>query len=267
MKPISKTAFYCCGVRMQDAESADPVCGDVYAKIFMNEGGLQIVDSFKDETGPNASNVARHRVIDDLLRDELAADPSTTVILIGAGFDSRAFRLDGGRWIELDEPQVIEYKNERLPPSDAPNELHRVPIDFSTESLEEKLEPYKTGGRVTIVIEGVFMYLDEVAIKQLLHTLHRLFPHHRLLCDLMNRKFFQKHSKSLHEKLAGVGATFKFTVNDPEKIFLKNGYHRTAKISIVGSAVRYGSLKIPKILLKTLFRTLARGYSIYVLDL
>jgi len=31
MKPISKTAFYCCGVRMQDAESSNPICGDVYA--------------------------------------------------------------------------------------------------------------------------------------------------------------------------------------------------------------------------------------------
>ena len=36
MKPISKTAFYCCGVRMQDAERQKPVCGDNYAKVFMN---------------------------------------------------------------------------------------------------------------------------------------------------------------------------------------------------------------------------------------
>jgi hypothetical protein len=32
MKPISQTAFYCCGVRMQDAESEKPVCGDVFAR-------------------------------------------------------------------------------------------------------------------------------------------------------------------------------------------------------------------------------------------
>lgn len=267
MKPISKTAFYCCGVRMHDAESANPVCGDVHAKAFMNEEGLGIVDSFKDETGPNASNVARHRIIDDILRDEIAADPNLTVVIIGAGFDSRAFRLNGGRWIELDEPQVIEYKNERLPASGAANELHRVPIDFSAESLEEKLAPFKTDGRPIVVIEGVFMYLDEVAIKQLLHTLRVEFPHHRLVCDLMNRKFFQKYSKTLHEKLAGVGAAFKFTVDAPEQIFLANGYTCTAKISIVGGALRYGSLKIPKLLLKTLLRTLVKGYSIYVFDL
>jgi len=37
MKPISNTAFYCCGIRMRDAGSQHPVCGDQFAKVFMNE--------------------------------------------------------------------------------------------------------------------------------------------------------------------------------------------------------------------------------------
>lgn len=32
MKAVSKTAYYCGGVRMQDAESAKPLIGDHYAK-------------------------------------------------------------------------------------------------------------------------------------------------------------------------------------------------------------------------------------------
>ena len=137
MKPISRTAFYCCGVRMRDAERERPVCGDVYAKVFMNEDGLGILETFKDETAPNSSNVARHRIIDDLLRQELAAHPDLRVVIIGAGFDTRAYRLKGGTWLELDEPQVIAYKNERLPASDAQNKLQRIAIDFSTDSLAD----------------------------------------------------------------------------------------------------------------------------------
>jgi len=135
MKPISKTAVYCCGVRMQDAERDKPVCGDTYAKVFMNEQGLQILEAFKDETRANTSNVGRHRIIDDLLRQELGANPNLTVVIIGAGFDTRAFRLNGGTWVELDEPQVIAYKDERLPASSSDNELHRISIDFATDSL------------------------------------------------------------------------------------------------------------------------------------
>src|SRR5689334_13254339 len=189
MKPISKTAFYCCGVRMQDAERENPVCGDTYARVFMNEEGLQILRLFKDETRPNTSNVGRHRIIDDLLREELVANPNLTVVIIGAGFDTRAFRLKGGTWIELDEPQVISYKEERLPAANSDNELQRISIDFATDSLEEKLAAFSRRSPATVVIEGVLMYLEEAAIGRLLETLEHLFPRHKLICDLMTKEF------------------------------------------------------------------------------
>ncbi|HJP95618.1 MAG TPA: SAM-dependent methyltransferase [Pyrinomonadaceae bacterium] len=266
MKPISQTAFYCCGVRMQDAERDKPVCGDVYAKTFMDEDGLRILETFKDETRPNISNVGRHRIIDDLLRQELIADPDLCVVLIGAGFDSRAYRLEGGTWIELDEPQVIAYKNERLPVSECKNELHRIAIDFSTDSLEEKLSSFAGRRPVVVVIEGVFMYLEQETIRQLLETLHRLFPQHKLICDLMTRRFFEKYGRTIHEKLTGMGATFRFTIDKPEKAFVQNGYRRIGWFSIVGSAMEFESKKIPAILAKTLLRTLTTGYAIYIFD-
>ena len=266
MKPISKTAFYCCGIRMQDAERNNSVCGDIYAKSFMNEDGFQILEAFKDETSPNASNVARHRIIDDFLRQELFANPSLCVVIIGAGFDSRGFRLKGGTWVELDEPQVIAHKNECLPASNCENELHRIPIDFSTDSLEEKLSSYSSRSAVVVVIEGVFMYLEEEEVGQLLQRLRRLFPRHKLICDLMSRKFFEKYGRTLHEKITGMGASFRFTVDNPEEVFLENGYSRIGWISIVGRAVEFKLIKIPRIVLKTLLRTLASGYAIYVFE-
>jgi methyltransferase (TIGR00027 family) len=263
MKPISKTAFYCCGIRMQDAQHNNPVCDDIYAEAFMNEDGLRILEAFKDETSPNATNVARHRIIDDFLRQELRANPGLCVVIIGAGFDSRAYRLKGGTWVEFDEPQVIAYKNERLPVSNCKNELHRIPIDFSTDSLEEKLYTFSSDRPVIVVIEGVFIYLEEEVIRQLLQILRRFYPGHKLICDLMSRKFFEKYSKTLHEKIADIGTSFKFTDNNPEELFLENGYRCTEKISIVESAVKFESIKIPRIILKTLLRTLASGYAIY----
>ena len=266
MKPISKTAFYCCGVRMQDAERDKPVCGDTYAKVFMNEQGLQILETFKDETRPNMSNVGRHRIIDDLLRQELTANPNLTVVIIGAGFDSRAFRLKGGTWIELDEPQVISYKDERLPAANSDNELHRIGIDFATDSLEQKLAPFSGQSPVTIVIEGVFMYLDEETIETLLQTVHRLFPRHKLICDLMTRDFFEKNATTIHEKLTGMGATFKFTIDNPEQLFLKHGYRQLEKIEIVEKAVLLDAGEIPPDVWQTIQPTLPHGYSVHVFE-
>jgi len=266
MKPISKTAFYCCGVRMQDAEREKPVCGDTYAKVFMNEQGLEILEAFKDESRPNSSNVARHRIIDDLLRQELLANSNLTVVIIGAGFDTRAFRLKGGTWIELDEPQVITYKEERLPASTSENELQRIPIDFATDSLEQKLHSLSGRSPVTVVIEGVLMYLEEETIDTLLQTLRRLFPQHKLICDLMTRDFFEKNAGTIHEKLTGMGATFKFAVDNPAEVFLRNGYEQVEKIAIVEQSVRLDAGEIPPDVWQTIQPSLPQGYDIYVFE-
>jgi methyltransferase (TIGR00027 family) len=266
MKPISKTAFYCCGVRMQDAEGEYPVCGDTYAKVFMNEQGLQILETFKDETRPNASNVGRHRIIDDLLRQELITHPSLTVVIIGAGIDTRAFRLKGGTWIELDEPQVIAYKDERLPASTSENELQRIPIDFATESAAQKLAPFSGRSPVVVVIEGVLMYLEEATISQLLQTLRRLFPQHKLICDLMTRDFFEKTATTMHEKLTGMGAPFKFAADNPAEVFVNSGYREVEKIPIIEQAVLFEAGEIPPAVWQTIQPSLPQGYDTYVFE-
>jgi methyltransferase (TIGR00027 family) len=251
---------------MQDAERDKPICGDTYAKVFMNEQGLQILETFKDETRPNISNVGRHRIIDDLLRQELLANPNLTVVIIGAGFDTRGFRLKGGTWIELDEPQVITYKDERLPAATSDNELQRIAIDFATDSLEQKLASFSGRSPVTVVIEGVFMYLDEATIETLLQTLRRLFPQHKLICDLMTRDFFEKNATTIHEKLTGMGATFKFTIDNPEQLFLSNGYRQLEEIPIVEKAVLLEAGEIPPDVWQTIQPTLPQGYSIHVFE-
>ena len=95
MKPVSRTAWYCCGVRALDAGASHPVCGDQYAARFMTPEAWALFAPFRALRAPNASNVARHRIIDDLLRAQLARRPDTPVVIIGAGFDARAFRLPG----------------------------------------------------------------------------------------------------------------------------------------------------------------------------
>jgi len=108
--PVSKTAYYCCGVRMMDSLSAKPLVNDTYAKLLMGQEGLLYWENFKKFKSPNGSNVARCYLIDSWIKKQLQINPETTIILIGAGLDSRAFRLPHGRWIELDEPGIIEYK-------------------------------------------------------------------------------------------------------------------------------------------------------------
>lgn len=258
-------AFYCCGVRMQDAASEHPVCGDAYAGLFMCDYGLKIYNFFKEEENSNASMLVRHRVIDDFLRDALAAHPDCYIITIGAGFDSRPYRLQGGIWIELDEPQIVEWKNERLPAANCPNPLQRIAIDFAQDSITEKLAAIQAQGPVIVVVEGVFIYLDTEEIRQTLDALHHLFPVHQLVCDLVSREMVLTYGRTLHAKIQALGTHFK-AIDRPETVFTLNGYCVKEAISIVERAVDFGINKIPKMLLRYVFNADVMGNSVYVFE-
>lgn len=265
MKPVSRTAFYCCGVRMADAERSHPVCGDQYAKVFMDDEGRALYARFAREVNPNGSNVTRHRIIDDLLRERLREDPARPILLIGAGFDSRAFRLPGGRWTEVDELALIAWKNDRLPATRAPNPLERISVDFTRDWLPDIVDRYRGATRVTVVIEGVLMYLEETQVTALLEGLRRL-PSHEIICDLMRLKFFQRYSQTLHDQFESLGARFRYLTPEPDAPFLAAGYRRTRQISIVKRAAELKAIPVPRLLVSTVLGTLRRGYQVEVFD-
>jgi methyltransferase (TIGR00027 family) len=265
IKPITSMAFYCCGVRMQDAASETPVCGDRFAEMFMCDYGMRIHHLFQDEENTSASVVVRHRIIDDLLRQELAAHPDTCIVTLGAGFDSRPYRLQGGTWVELDEPQVVSWKNNRLPAMECRNPLQRIAIDFAADSLEEKLAQIRHDGPVVVVVEGVFIYLSEDEIKQTISALLRRFPSHLLICDLVTREMVMNYGRTLHAKIQALGACFKAS-DHPETVFTLNGYRIRDAISIVERGVDFGVNKVPKLMLRYVMRCDVMGNAIYVFE-
>jgi len=265
VKPISNTAFYCCGIRMRDAERPSPVCGDEFAKLFMNEHGMEIFSRFGGERGPNVSNVARARYIDDLLRARVAAHPELQVVLIGCGFDSRAFRLQGGSWLELDEPQLIAYKNERLPAAQAPNPLRRISIDFEKESLEEKLRPLAGAVPTVCVVEGVTMYITAESLRATLEILRSLFPNHEVIADLMTRAFLNTYGGTIKRIIAQLGAEM-IPGDQPALPFEQVGYRQVSSREIAAAALHYRSLDWLAPVMRLLFGGLFAGYTVRVFD-
>jgi methyltransferase (TIGR00027 family) len=263
--PIVDTAFYCCGVRMLDAQHAHPVCNDQLAQRFMDERGLRIFAPFRSETMPNIGNITRRRIIDGLVRDQIARNANVNVLVIGAGFDTRAYRISGGNWIEIDEPQLISFKNEKLPLDECPNPLRRIAIDFSKESLAARLSD--VASPIMVIIEGVFMYLDEGQITSTLRQIQHWFPEHELICDLMNRAFFRKFAWRVHAKFAPMGARFTDRPEKPEILIEDLGYSEAERISIMRTAHTLGVFKkwagIPRLVSRLLLDLLLKDLNDY----
>lgn len=265
MKPISDLAFYCCGVRMQDAARDHPICGDAYAKLFMPGYGQRIYDQFKDEAACNASIIVRHRIIDDLVRQMLLERPDLRIVTVGAGFDSRPYRLSGGTWLELDEPPIIAFKNERLPALACANPLRRIPIDFCTDSLEEKLALVPHQGPLVFILEGVFIYLNARETKKILTIFGHLFPQHQLICDLVDRQMVECYGQSLHAIIQKMGASFK-AVDRPESIFTGSCYQAKKIVSVLEASADLGISQIAKPFLQVFCNAELKGNAVYLFE-
>ena len=126
--------------------------------------------------GARTSGVGRTCFIDDVIRQRLDQELEQ-LVLLGAGFDSRALRLPGiesVRVFELDRAATLEHKRARL--GALPPHIKHVPIDFNRESMKDVLERvgFERGRRTLTVWEGVTNYLTDAAVDHTLREVARL---------------------------------------------------------------------------------------------
>jgi methyltransferase (TIGR00027 family) len=116
------------------------------------------------------SLLARTRYIDDAL---FAAVESRIeqVVILGAGADSRAFRIHGieaTAVFEVDHPGTQQWKQAQLAKaiSPLPSHVTFVPVDFERDSLEHALPAagYRAGVRTFFIWEGVTQYIQAEAV-------------------------------------------------------------------------------------------------------
>ena len=117
---------------------------------------------------------ARERYIDDFLKAALSKGLDQVVIL-GAGFDTRAYRIEGiekTRVFEVDYPATQEAKQKRLKKviDLLPDYVTFVSIDFNTQTLDERLPAsgYDEQGKTLFIWQGVTGYLTPEAVDSTL---------------------------------------------------------------------------------------------------
>lgn len=123
----------------------------------------------------------RKRCIELWVRRQLESGVSQLLVL-GAGFDTLAQRLasehGGLRCLELDHPSTQLAKKDSLARRGlVPSGLSFTPLDLSgsLDGLAESLQGLDPGARTAVVIEGLFMYLKEHEVAEILIVLQKYF--------------------------------------------------------------------------------------------
>ena len=147
-------------------------------------------------TGPGlwVNMACRKRFIDDKLKEAL--DDIDTVVILGAGLDTRAYRLTRQVRIpvfEVDLPVNIAMKAKtvRRVLGQPPLSVRLVALDFEQDDLLTALAEhgYRTDYRAFFVCEGVTQYLTEGGVRRTLEGLRAAAPGSRLVFTYVHRDF------------------------------------------------------------------------------
>lgn len=159
------------------------VCYDPFARSFLGDGtrtlgrnGIinRLIHWYLEYRAPGmqAGIAARTRYIDDIVAHE-AAKGIAQLVILGAGYDSRAWRIPQLKDVhvfEIDFPYTQKEKLAKIANlSEVPiARVSYVPIDFNTQSLSDVLREagYSREQKTLFLMEGLTMYLSADAVDE-----------------------------------------------------------------------------------------------------
>jgi methyltransferase (TIGR00027 family) len=143
-------------------------------KVFLLPVLRHAIVALTERVGPGfiGSLYCRTRYIDDALCNALGAGIAQVVIL-GAGFDARAYRISNIEHVhvfELDLPATQRFKQKLLEKAvgKLPAHVSFVPIDFDRQDIEEVMTAagFRKGLKTFFIWEGVTQYLAAEAVDK-----------------------------------------------------------------------------------------------------
>jgi len=207
----STTAEWVCAYRGIAAQHPDPklrnpddLAGKLCSRpgVFPHDyaGARRVIDASGVMYAAYFMINVRTHYIDAALK-RAAADGATQVVILGAGYDSRAYRFREAfpqlRFFEVDLPKTGEVKRQRLAEvfGKVPDYVRYAPIDFDTQRLEDVLPPlgYDPKQRTFFILEGVTMYVVEAGNGATLDFIRRhSAPGSRVVFDYLLRPVIER---------------------------------------------------------------------------
>jgi methyltransferase (TIGR00027 family) len=160
----------------------EKICDDPYARKFVPTllyyiAKFTLVTGYAEWRSPGVMGllVTRSRYMDDYLSERIR-DGIKQLVILGAGYDSRAYRFeqlrDRVRVFEVDSYATQDIKKAKLVKifGELPNHVTFVPVDFTRETLEKRLaeSSYNEGAKTLFIMEGVAMYLNPEAMDNIM---------------------------------------------------------------------------------------------------
>lgn len=230
---VESTALLTLYGRAMESRSPDPILVDKTAEQLVER-----IDPLIAGSDDSLLRMLHEREIDPRLVVHLAlraqkydqyalenhsSHPHSAIVNLGCGMDTRFQRIDNGRLVlfDLDLPEMIRFKHSLLQETDR---YHMLASSVTDYRWMDMVASTIGSGAAIFLAEGLLMYLEPDAVKELVLTLQSRFPGSILACEMTNRLYVsglwkKMTARKMQRRFSlGKGTAFSFGISSPDEL-------------------------------------------------
>ncbi len=214
--------------RARETERADGLFRDPFARKLAGERGDRIAASIPRKAQHDWAWVMRTVLFDRYIAEEIRQGVDL-VVNLAAGLDARPYRMPlppALQWIEVDLPDLFDYKEEILRGEKPVCALERVRLDVADRAARRELfsrlaAPAK---KALILTEGLLIYLTAEEVAALAEDLAAPRSFQRWALDISSPGLLRMLQRQYGEALDRASAPLKFGPPEGPEFFAPYGW-------------------------------------------
>lgn len=255
---LSDTAFLTAHYRALESDRKDALFhDDPLARILAGERGEQVAQVMPGGESVAQGCAVRTCVTDELIVRTIEEDGVDTVLNLGAGLDTRPYRLPlpaSLHWIEADLPNILAYKQDTLANVQPVCNLESVPLDV-TDSIARQTLFQRVGTsakQVLVIAEGLLIYMTSEQVAAIATDLYAQPSFRWWLIELASPIALQQIQKSIDSQVTPGVAKLQFAPEEGTEFFQRYGWETAEFRSYFEEAERLNRGRLPESLLAQL---------------
>jgi len=236
---VSDTSLMTAAGRALETARADGVVRDPLAERLAGSRGAALAHNLYSPEWMGITVGLRCRVIDEMLAEAIVAHGIQVVVILGAGLDTRPYRLDlppSLRWIEVDFPGLLNYKSQLLAFEKPKCHLERMAADL-TDAIQRQAVFSAAGSQPGLILtEGLLLYLPRSTTDALATEPVRLSGIRYWLLDVAASVLMRNAHRGDFDDVEKVRAKDRVQGQEIVNLVHRNGWRLKAKRSYTNEA-------------------------------
>jgi methyltransferase (TIGR00027 family) len=240
VRNISDTALFAAIYRARESERPDALFRDRFARRLAGERGDRIAKSMPFSERATWAWITRTYLFDHFIDQQIRAG-ADLVINLAAGLDARPYRMALPRslkWIEVDLPGILSYKENLLRGETPACALESVALDLSGVKSRRELFARlgKEAKKAVVLAEGLLIYLSKQEVASLAEDLAARPTFQHWVIDICSPGLLRMLKKRMGEQIGQGSAEFKFAPEEGPEFFSAHGWSPTDVRSMLKTA-------------------------------